>query len=69
MGLLSLILYHGVNDSQRYWMNSIISFPTYNFPVSSAAEAIVNFCNYAAPAAFIIGIWISSYFLLKEKQL
>ncbi|MCD8094033.1 MAG: hypothetical protein LUF01_14895 [Bacteroides sp.] len=69
VGLLSLIIYHGVNDSQRYWMNSIISFPTYNFPVSSAAEAIVNFCNYAAPAAFIIGIWISSYFLLKEKQL
>ncbi|MCD8183595.1 MAG: hypothetical protein LUE99_11535 [Bacteroides sp.] len=69
VGLLSLIIYHNVTDNQQYWMNSIISFPTYNFPAPPATEAIVNFCNYAAPAAFIVGIWVSSYFLLKGKQL
>lgn len=67
IGLLSWCVVSG--ETQGYWMNSIASFPTYNFPISPATEAIVNFCNYAAPVSFIIGIWVSSYFLLKEKQL
>ncbi len=40
-----------------------------NFPMSSTGEAIIAFCNYATPPLFIIGTWVSVYFLLKEKQL
>lgn len=53
----------------EYWMNNMIAFPSYNFPVSAAAEAVITFCNYAAPLLLIIGTWVSAYFLLKEKQL
>lgn len=52
-----------------YWMSNIAAYPIYNFPISSGAEAVIVFCNYATPVAFLIGSWISSYFLLKEKQL
>jgi hypothetical protein len=37
--------------------------------MSSTGEAIIAFCNYATPPLFIIGTWVSVYFLLKEKQL
>lgn len=52
-----------------YWMANIAAYPIYNFPVSPRAEAIIAFCNYATPVVFLLGSWISSYFLLKEKQL
>ena len=35
----------------------------------TSQEAIIAFCNYATPPLFIIGTWVSVYFLLKEKQL
>lgn len=51
-----------------YWVANI-AYPEYNFPISSTAQRIIAFCNYATPALFSIGIWISAYFMLKEKQL
>ena len=56
-------------DTKGYWLSNIIAYPIYNFPMSSTGEAVIAFCNYATPALFTIGTWISSYFLLKEKQL
>lgn len=58
----------GTVDSHGYWIANI-AYPIYNFPISSTSEAIIAFCNYGTPVLFSIGIWISSYFLLKEKQL
>ncbi len=55
-------------DSHGYWVANI-AYPIYNFPISSTSEAIIAFCNYGTPVLFSIGIWISSYFLFKEKQL
>lgn len=52
-----------------YWMDNIVSWPRTNYPLSAAAQAIVAFCNYAAPICLVAGSWISGYFLLKEKQL
>lgn len=56
-------------DTQGYWMSNVVAFPIYNFALSPVASAVIAFCNYGGPALFIIGTWVSSYFLLKEKQL
>ena len=52
-----------------YWMDNIATWPHTNYPLSAGAQAIVTFCNYAAPISVLLGSWASSYFLLKEKQL
>ena len=52
-----------------YWMDNIATWPNTNYPLSAGAQAIVTFCNYAAPISVLLGSWASSYFLLKEKQL
>ena len=65
--ILSITLWEPA-DSHGYWIANI-AYPIYNFPISSTSEAIIAFCNYGTPVLFSIGIWISSYFLLKEKQL
>lgn len=53
----------------NYWMNNIVTWPETNYPLSSTGRFIIHFCNYAAPACVLAGSWITSYFLLKEKQL
>ena len=65
--ILSITLWEPA-DSHGYWIANI-AYPIYNFPISNTSEAIIAFCNYGTPVLFSIGIWISSYFLLKEKQL
>ena len=35
--------------------------------MSAGTQAIVTFCNYAAPISVLLGSWVSSYFLLKRK--
>lgn len=55
--------------SEGYWVDNLGTWPHTNYPLSTTTLAIVNFCNYAAPICFVLGSWISSYFLLKEKQL
>lgn len=58
------------DDRQGYAIIShMISYPIYNFPLSPTATSALIVCNYAAPVLFMIGIWISGYLLLKEKQL
>ena len=52
-----------------YWIDNIATWPNTNYPLSAGAQAIVTFCNYAAPISVLLGSWVSSYFLLKEKQL
>ena len=52
-----------------YWMDNIATWPHTSYPLSAGAQAIVTFCNYAAPISVLLGSWASSYFLLKEKQL
>lgn len=52
-----------------YWLDNIATWPRTNYPLSATAQFIVTFCNYAAPICVLLGAWISSYFLLKEKQL
>ena len=52
-----------------YWIDNIATWPNTNYPLSAGAQAIVTFCNYAAPISVLLGSWASSYFLLKEKQL
>lgn len=69
LGLTALMTICAPADSHGYWMSNIIAYPIYNFPVSPTGEAIIAFCNYATPLLFIIGTWVSVYFLLKEKQL
>ena len=69
LGLTALMTICAPADSHGYWMSNIIAYPIYNFPVSPTGEAIIAFCNYATPPLFIIGTWVSVYFLLKEKQL
>ena len=54
---------------EGYWLNNITAWPKTNYPLSATTQAIVTFCNYAAPICVVLGSWISSYFLLKEKQL
>lgn len=54
---------------EGYWMDNIATWPSTNYPLSATAQAIVTFCNYAAPICVLLGTWISSYLLLKEKQL
>ena len=66
--ILSISLWEPADNSHGYWIANI-SYPIYNFPMSSTGEAIIAFCNYATPPLFIIGTWVSVYFLLKEKQL
>jgi hypothetical protein len=52
-----------------YWIDNIATWPNTNYPLSAGTQAIVTFCNYAAPISVLLGSWASSYFLLKEKQL
>jgi hypothetical protein len=52
-----------------YWIDNIATWPNTNYPLSAGTQAIVTFCNYAAPISVLLGSWVSSYFLLKEKQL
>ena len=66
--ILSISLWEPADNNHGYWIANI-SYPIYNFPMSSTGEAIIAFCNYATPPLFIIGTWVSVYFLLKEKQL
>lgn len=54
---------------EGYWVDNLATWPRTNYPLSPATLAVVNFCNYAAPICLVVGSWISSYFLLKEKQL
>lgn len=54
---------------EGYWMDNIVTWPSTNYPLSATAQAIVAFCNYAAPICVLFGTWVSSYLLLKEKQL
>lgn len=54
---------------EGYWIDNLGTWPRTNYPLSAATWAVINFCNYAAPICFVLGSWISSYFLLKEKQL
>ena len=66
--ILSISLWEPADNNHGYWIANI-SYPIYNFPMSSTGEAIIAFCNYATPPLFIIGTWVSVYFQLKEKQL
>lgn len=51
-----------------YWIDNIATWPNTNYPLSAGTQAIVTFCNYAAPISVLLGSWVSSYFLLKENN-
>lgn len=68
LGIIAIIMSMSPSDTQGYWFNNITAWPQTNVPLSPAGAAIINFCNYAAPICLVLGSWISSYFLLKEKQ-
>lgn len=57
------------DDRQGYWFSNMATLAITNVPLSATAQALVDVCNYAAPACLVLGSWISGYFLLKEKQL
>lgn len=67
-GLVMLMQLWEPANNEGYWIANM-SYPVYNFPISSTGETILYFCNHATPFLFLIGAWVSSYFLLKEKQL
>lgn len=69
LGMITCIMYFLPDDWQGYWFNSIATWPETNVPLSPAGRIIIDICNYAAPACLMLGSWISSYFLLKEKQI
>lgn len=69
LGIITCIMYFLPDNTQGYWFNSIATWPETNVPLSSAGRIIIDICNYAAPACLLLGSWISSYFLLKEKQI
>lgn len=68
-GIIVIIMSALPDDTQGYQFNNIVTWPETNIPLSPAGGAIILFCNYAAPICLVLGSWISSYFLLKEKQL
>lgn len=70
MGVILLIItLMPENAPEGYWVDNLGTWPRTNYPLSAITQAVVNFCNYAVPICFVLGSWISSYFLLKEKQL
>lgn len=70
MGIILLIITLMPEKAPEcYWVDNLGTWPRTNYPLSATTLAIVNFCNYAVPICFVLGSWISSYFLLKEKQL
>lgn len=70
MGIVLLIVtLMPENAPEGYWVDNLGTWPRTNYPLSPTIVAMVNFCNYAVPICFVLGSWISSYFLLKEKQL
>lgn len=68
LGIITCIMYFLPDDTRGYWFNSIATWPETNVPLSPAGRIIIDICNYATPACLLLGAWISSYFLLKEKQ-
>ena len=59
----------GTGRQQPRILIANISYPIYNFTDEQYGRSHHAFCNYATPPLFIIGTWVSVYFLLKEKQL
>jgi len=51
-------------------IDNVLSFsPIFSFPVSGFPEILLRVCNYAGPIIYLLGLWITSYFLLREKEI
>lgn len=59
-----------IPETHGIQINNILSFsPTFNIPLSGSAEIILKICNYAGPIIYFSGLWITSFFLFKEKEI
>jgi len=51
-------------------IDNVLSFsPIFNFPLSESSEIILRICNYGGPLIYLFGLWITSFFLLREKEI
>ena len=67
-----------MNEMSNYLMpeahgikiDNILSFsPIFNFPLSESSELMLRICNYGGPIIYLLGLWITSFFLLREKEI
>ena len=67
-----------MNEMSHYLMpgnhgikiDNVLSFsPVFSFPLSESSEIILRICNYGGPIIYLLGLWITSYFLLREKEI
>lgn len=69
LGIIFPLMLTLPDERQNYDMNHIITNTNYNFPVSPFTEFFIALCGYLSYGIFLLGAWVSGYFLYKEKQL
>ena len=69
LGIIFPLMLTLPDERHNYGMNHIITNTNYNFPVSPLAESFIALCSYLSFGIFLLGSWVSGYFLYKEKQL
>lgn len=68
--ILNEISNHLMPGSHGVKIDNILSFwPIFNFPLSESSDMILRICNYSGPIIYVLGLWITSYFLLREKEI
>lgn len=53
---------------EKIEINNLLANPIYNFPVSGTYSFLIHASTFF-PIIFVIGMWITSYRLLKEKEI
>lgn len=57
-------------ETHEIKIDNILSFsPIFNFPISESSQIILSICNYGGPIIYLLGLGITSFFLLKEKEI
>jgi len=68
--IITEIINQLIPESHGIKMNNILSFwPTFNFSLTESSEIIWRICNYGGPIIYLLGLWITSFFLLREKEI
>lgn len=57
------------NNKGELWVRNLLTISVYNFSLSDSKKLVLNICTYIIPCLFVIGLWIASFLLLREKEI
>lgn len=69
LAFIQLVWLTAPQDWHGAYLHNIASYPEYNYPLSAVGHLVVDYCNYVAPILFVLGSWITSYLLMREKEI